>query len=266
MKIAKDILKGLQSYSKAIPFIFKNGFGWLFFVPVLLNAALLFFGFYSVGSLTEVFTSGDWLKKENWDFWGGEVLNETLYWLIWIGLKIAFFFIFAYVGGFVVLILMSPILAYISELTDKKITERDYPFDFIQLLKDVWRGVVIAVRNMFLELFWMVLLFFFTFIPVIGWISPIIMFFISSYYYGFSFLDYNNERKRMSVKESTAYMRSNKGRAIGVGTLYALLLLIPVIGPMLSGFAAIISTVAAAITYIEIENIDSFSRIEERNG
>jgi CysZ protein len=193
------------------------------------------------------------MKKENWDFWGGDVLNETVYWIIWIGLKIIFFFIFAYVGGFVVLMLMSPVLAYASELTEQKTLGTDYPFNLIQLIKDIWRGVLIALRNLFIELFWMVLMFFFTFIPVVGWTSPIIMFFISSYYYGFSFLDYNNERKRLSVSESTRLIKKRKGIAIGVGALYAIFLLIPLIGPMLSGFAAIISTVSATLAYLEIE-------------
>ena len=253
MKIVNETLIGLKSYSKAIPFIFKNGLGWLFFVPILLNIVLLFFGFYSVGSLTEIVVSSDWLQKENWDFWGGDVLNETLYWIIWIGLKIIFFIIFAYVGGFVVLILMSPVLAYASELTEKKSTQKEYPFNFIHLLKDVIRGVVIALRNLFIELFWMVLMFFFTFIPIIGWTSPIIMFFISSYYYGFSFLDYNNERKRLSVKESTQLIKQRKGISIGVGALFAVFLLIPIVGPMLSGFAAIVSTVSGTLAYLEID-------------
>lgn len=254
MRIVNETLEGLKSYSKAIPFIFKNGLGWLFLVPVLLNIVLVLFGFYSVGSLTDIVTSSDWMKKENWDFWGGDVLNETLYWIIWFGLKIIFFFIFAYIGGFVVLILMSPVLAYASELTEKKSTGKDYPFHFTQLIKDIWRGILIATRNLFIELFWMVLMFFFTFIPVIGWTSPIVMFFISSYYYGFSFLDYNNERKRLTVAQSTRLIRRRKGIAIGVGALYALFLLIPIIGPMLSGFAAIISTVSATLAYLHLEN------------
>lgn len=257
MKIVTETLIGIKSYSNAIPFIFKNGLGWLFFVPILLNIILLFFGFYSVGSLTEIVFSSDWFQKENWEFWGGDVLNETLYWIIWIGLKIIYFIIFAYIGGFAVLILMSPVLAYASELTEKISTQKEYPFSLIQLLKDVIRGIVIALRNLIIELFWMVLMFFFTFIPIIGWTSPIIMFFISSYYYGFSFLDYNNERKRLSVKESTQLIRQRKGISIGVGALFAVFLLIPIIGPMLSGFAAIISTVSATLAYLEMEKQQS---------
>ena len=66
------------------------------------------------------------------------------------------------------------------------------------------------------------------FIPVIGWlISFLGNFVISSYFYGFSFMDYTNERQRLSLKDSIAYISNNKGLAIGIGSVFVFCFFIP---------------------------------------
>ena len=98
-----------------------------------------------------------------------------------------------------------------------------------------------------------IILFFVSFIPVVGLISTPLLFFISSYYYGFSFMDYTAERRKLTVKESIHFVKQNKGLAIGNGLPFALALLIPVIGVSLSGFIALISTVAATMAILKKE-------------
>jgi CysZ protein len=71
---------------------------------------------------------------------------------------------------------------------------------------------------------------------------------ISAYYYGFSFIDYNLERKQYTVSDSVNYMKKNRGIVMGNGIVFALVLAIPLIGIALSSFVAIISAVAATIS------------------
>ena len=66
-------------------------------------------------------------------------------------------------------------------------------------------------------------------------------------FYGFSFIDYTNERRRLSVKQSVAFIRQNKGVAVTNGAVFSLLLMIPFCGYSLAGFGAIISVVAATL-------------------
>ena len=115
------------------------------------------------------------------------------------------------------------------------------------------RGIIIAIRNFALEMLAIVLLFFLSFVPVIGLLSTPILFVVSSYFYGFSFLDYTAERRRLKLKESIFFINRNKGLVITNGSLFAGALLIPIIGVSLSGFLAIISTVAATISILEKE-------------
>ena len=147
-----------------------------------------------------------------------------------------------------VLILMSPILAIVSEKAERVLEGNDYPFTFKQLLIDIVRGIRISIRNFAFEMLFIVLLFGLSFVPLVGLGTSPILVIVSAYYYGFSFIDYNLERKKYSVSDSVNYMKKNRGLVIGNGILFALILAIPIIGIALSSFAAIISAVAATIT------------------
>jgi CysZ protein len=53
-------------------------------------------------------------------------------------------------------------------------------------------------------------------------------FVIGFFYYGFSFLDYVNERRRLNIDESILFIRKHRGLAIGIGSVYTFLILMPV--------------------------------------
>lgn len=228
---------------------------WYFIFPVILNVILLVGSFAAVGQLAS------WLSD-----WIGEHLDSLsdLAWLsflkgavsviIHILLKIFSFVIVAIFGGYIIVIILSPVFSYMSEKTERILSGKSYPFDADQLMRDIVRGVLIALRNMFIETFWMVIAFIVGFIPVIGFLAPFGLFFVSSYFYGFSFLDYTIERRKLTISESVRFMRSNKGVPIGNGAIYALFMLIPYCGVALAGFAAIVSVVAATISVHELEN------------
>jgi len=66
----------------------------------------------------------------------------------------------------------------------------------------------------------------------------------------------------MDIKHSVAFVKENKGLAIGNGTIFSLVLMIPFIGVILSGFISIISIVAATIGTTELivknKELDNF--------
>ncbi len=254
MTFFKQAELGFRTYFSAISFIFSKGLWWAFLFPILLNF-LLFFGGYS---LTESLTGHmqEWvnarLSMAGADLFFSEYLPGFIEGLIWLLMKVLFFFVFAYFGGYITLILLSPLFAYISERTEEIISGKKYPFNLAQFLRDIVRGVFIAVRNMLLETAWMILLLILAFIPLIGWLGAIPLFFISAYFYGFSFIDYTSERRKLSVGRSVEFVRSHKGLAIANGTMFCLFLLIPILGVMFSGFVAIVSVVAATLAVNEI--------------
>src|SRR4030095_6736464 len=81
------------------------------------------------------------------------------------------------------LIIGSPVFAYLSEKTESILEGRDYPFSLKQLLQDAWRGRQMAVRNTLWQTAYIVALLALSFVPVVGWIAPLISLFLECYYY-----------------------------------------------------------------------------------
>lgn len=256
MSLLKDISIGISSYGKAIEFIFRHKLHYVFLVPLFLTIILLASGFSLVGELNELLWKRleNWYDPDSWEFWGADFLSGFLSVLIWLVLRILFFLLYAFIGGYLVLIIMAPLLAWLSERTEAIILKTEYPFSWLQLFKDMFRGMLLAARNFLVEILAMILLFFLSFIPLLGFITAPILFLISAYFYGFSFMDYTSERRKLKIKESVNFVKQNKGLAIANGGVFALVLLIPFIGVSLASFLSIISTVAASISILKKEN------------
>ncbi|RZT96681.1 CysZ protein [Ancylomarina subtilis] len=255
MTFFKDFGFGLRTYSEALSFIFKKKLAWFFLFPIAFNILLFWFGWDLVSHFTEtakVYLENQ-LQLKQGDFWGSGFLKTAMDAFVWITFKVMFFLLFAYLGGYIIIILMSPIFSYLSERTEKIKTGVDYPFSIVQLLKDVLRGVLIAIRNFSIELLLTGLMFILSFIPIIGWFAAIMLFFISAYFYGFSFMDYALERKKLNLKQSVQFMGENKGIVIANGFVFSLCLIIPFCGVSFSSFAAIISVVAGTLAISEMD-------------
>ncbi|MBI3500202.1 MAG: EI24 domain-containing protein [Bacteroidetes bacterium] len=254
MIFSKQVELGFRSYFNAIGFIFSKGLWWAFFIPLLLNI-LLFIGGYS---LIENLTTHvqDWLKGilglDSDSFFLSKYLGVFIAGFVWIFFRVLFFFVFAYYGGYIILILLSPLFAYLSAKTEEIISGKKYPFDGDQWMRDMVRGILIVLRNLFIQTGWIILMFVAGFIPVVGWFSAIVLFLVSAYFYGFSFIDYTSERRKLKIHESIQFVRANKWLAISNGFIFCLFLLLPFCGILFSGFAAIVAVVAATLAVNEI--------------
>jgi CysZ protein len=80
-----------------------------------------------------------------------------------------------------------------------------------------------------------------SFIPVVGWLTPMVGFFIESYFFGFAMMDYSCERHRLNMSQSIGFIRQHRGMAIGNGMIFYLFMLIPVLGWMLAPSYAVIA-------------------------
>ncbi len=241
----------IKSYLTALSFVFEKGLWKYFIYSILISALLVFGGFELAKNLSD--TIEKWVMSYvNINSGGGMLsfLGDTLHFLLNIGLKIVFFFVFSTFSKYILLIIMSPIMALISERTEEIVTGKIYPFNVFQFMKDILRGIIIALRNMFIEFGFIFLGFLIVWIPLIGWLSTLFLFVLSYYFYGFSMIDYISERRRSGISQSVRYVRKNKGLAIGNGFIFSLLFAIPFIGGMI---AAVLAPVAACIAVLEIE-------------
>ena len=152
------------------------------------------------------------------------------------------------VGKYVMLASLSPVLALLSERCDEIVSGKRFPFKLGQFLKDIGRGILVALRNLFAELGMLSLLWVFTFvIPILAPVTIVLAFVISAFYYGFSMIDYIHERDRMGLRKSFQFMRDHRGLAIALGVGIAAGMMIPLIGFIIASFISILGAVAAVI-------------------
>lgn len=261
MKASKQIGIGFKGYFKAIELLFSKGYMKFMLFPLLLNILIFWVGISQISDLSVVARESfiNWVDIANADFWGASFLQGALSGVITVIIYVMFFITYALLGGYIIMIILSPLFSIISEKTERLLMdgEIDYPFNLKYFVKDIVRGVGIALRNVFIELGILLIVFILGLIfSFISWIGIIFMFFVSAYFYGFSYMDYTNERNRLSVKESVSFMRKYKWIAIINGSLFALVLFIPYVGVALSSFVAVISVIAGTVSMIEIDKFE----------
>ena len=241
--LLKELIIAIQAYFKAHRFIVKHRLWKWILIPGILYAILFCAGIYffwqSSGHVIDYFFSKTGLKalmvKEQ-DSWLRFlfILGQLILQLI---LLLVYFSWFKYLF----LIIGSPIFAYISERTEAIINGTEYPFDLKQFGKDIIRGIAIAFRNTLWQTVYTISIFILAFIPVIGWATPVLIVFIECYYFGFSMLDYNSERRKLSVAQSIDFIGNHKGLAIGNGMVFYLMHGLPIIGWVLAPTYAVIA-------------------------
>ncbi len=161
--------------------------------------------------------------------------------MIWLLLMFFYFSLFKYLW----LIIGSPVFAYLSEKTEALLAGKEYPFDGKQILKDMLRGIRLALRNALWQTVYTVSILILSFIPVAGWVTPVISMFVECYYYGFSMLDYSCERNKLSPSQSVAFISNRKGLAIGNGLGFYLMHCLPIVGWVLApAYAVVAATIS----------------------
>ncbi len=234
-----------NSYIKAIQLLNKKNMWGLVLLSGLVYLLLIGVGAYGLYQGIDYFV--DWVLQIGWVH-KMEESYRLLKWLakaivvaLYISSFVAYFSIFKYI----LLTVASPLYAYISEKADSAITGKDVPFNLNQLIIDVVRGIRISLKNLLKQSWLTLVLWVLSFIPIVGLFSALILLMVDCYYYGFAMLDYNCERKKMSVSESLQFIQQRRGLAVGNGLVFYGLFLLPVIGiiigPPLSAIAATIS-------------------------
>lgn len=207
---------GLQSYWKAIKFMIEYRFYWYLGIPAVL---MLFI--YWMGAKIQ---SHKFIPQT-------ETMNEVIWYMFYLLIEISIAVLLMKFAKYLVVALLSPLLAKLSAKTENILTGNIYPWDFAQLVSDVKRAMRIIVRNLMWEYFFFLIILIVSFI---GWEDPksspifYLTFVIGFYYYGFAFMDYINERRRLTMDQSISFIRENRGLAIVIGGIYSILILVPV--------------------------------------
>jgi CysZ protein len=250
--MVQNIIKGLKIYTRAYGLISKLKLWTYFVIPMVISLIVFTVVFVSAYGLSN--NLGDWIAN----IW------------IWETGKGPFTAISRFIGGLFVLIIglvvykhvilalsapfMSPVSEKIEEyFTGKPAINRNNRSFLEQLL----RAVKLSTRNLLKELLYTIPILLLKFIPVINIFSTALLFLMQAYYAGFANMDYTLER-HLSYKDSVAFVRANRGLAIGNGIGFLLLLFIPVFG--------IILILPLSVTSASIMSIHLLFNDKERIG
>jgi len=241
--LLKEIIISIQAYFKAHRFIVKNRLWKWIIIPGVIYTILFIAGMYffwqSSGEVINYLLSlsglKTWMQNEH-----SSLLRFVFIFTQLILHLILMFFYFSWFK-YLFLIIGSPVFAYLSEKTEALIEGKTFPFDAKQFIKDITRGIGIAIRNTLWQTVYTVSILFLSLIPVIGWATPVLALFIECYYFGFSMLDYSSERNKLSVAHSIEFIGHHKGLAIGNGMVFYLMHGLPVIGWIFAPSYAVIA-------------------------
>lgn len=249
----KEIIISIQSYFKAHAFIRKHKLWKWIIIPGITYTALFSISMYYFVKTANNFN--EWITlKTGLKVWLDSMhsgLLGFLFTLAALALLVVQVMLYFSLFKYLWLILGSPVFAYLSEKTDAIVNNTGYTFSYKQLMKDILRGIKIALRNALWQTVYVVAILILSLIPVIGIGAPLIALMVEFYYYGFSMLDYNCERRNISATESIYYIGNHKGLAIGNGLVFYFIHLLPVIGWI---FAPAYAVIAATLSMHELKN------------
>ncbi|WOD45212.1 EI24 domain-containing protein [Hwangdonia lutea] len=239
----KNITSAIKAYLGAFSLISKLKLWKYFAIPILISvvtAISIGVSAYGLSDNIGYYISKIWVWK-----WGKETFT-TIGNIIG-GLLIIAIGLILY--KHIIMALSAPFMSPVSEKIEAYLTgKQEHSHRNTSFFQQLWRGLRINIRNLFMEIMLTILILIISLIPVIGWITSLLLFVVQAYYAGFGNMDYTLER-HYKYADSIKFVRKHHGLAIGNGLVFMGFLFIPVIGVILvlplSVTAATLKTVEA---------------------
>lgn len=214
MNLFRQFWIGLSSYWKAAQLIFSSTMWLAFVIPIMLSIGLYY--------------GGEMITDQLRDYKFSELSDDNGSEYLLLGIQFILVYVTKFMNKYLVLALLAPLLAGLSAQAEKMLTGNQYAFNFKLYLNDIVRALTISGRNMGIQLLLMAAFFIITLIYALpDFVYQALYFVIAFYFYGFSFMDYPSERRRLSVAESVQFTRKHWLAAFTLGAIYGGLFLIP---------------------------------------
>lgn len=249
LKLIQNLGLTMGAFGQALPQLFKKGYRRYLALPILAYLALL------VGLL--------WLMLNNINRWLnillgffgydlGELQSYSI--ILVILFQILMIFFMGSLFKYSVLIILAPFMSFLSEKVEEEALGNSYPFSMAQLISDIFRAIRINLINFLKEMGLTIILWILALIPVVGILSPFILFAVQSYFLGYGLMDYNAERWRWSSSETETWMRKHRSAVTAVGMAFHGLFLIPVLGWIFAPAWAVIAGTKVALNLRQAEH------------
>jgi CysZ protein len=216
----RNFFAGISAYGRAVSLISTMHLWSYFLVPAVISIVLAGIIFSIAWYLGD--DVGRWIS----DLYPWEAGQQTVQKIsIFIGsLLLAAIGLILYKN--LVMALASPFMSKLSERIEKRseFYAHEAPYSSARILKEIVRGLRIALRNISREIFFTILLLLIGLIPIFSPFVVVMIFLVQAYYAGFGSMDYTIER-HLNVRSSIRFVRDYRWLAIGNGTVFVLLLM-----------------------------------------
>lgn len=246
----KAITLVFNSFSDSFKVIKDAGLRKFYFLPGIISM-FLFGGFIYLGeylSLNLASALENFFKLQEY----GSILYIFIKILVWI--CTVFFYYLVYKS--LLLVIISPILGYVSERVETHLTGKKFDFTFKDNLRFLIRGIDIGLKSFFKQMVGTCVVMLLGFIFPINLSIPLLIFIIQGYFTGFSFMDYTLERYNLSPKESLDFLKKQRIYAALCGGIFTLLFFIPVVGIFIAPLITCVAT-----TMITLELLKEHSKV-----
>lgn len=241
------IIDGASSYIDSFGIIKKYKLWKYVLLSGLVSLGLGLLIFYTVWNSAD--SVGDWISGfYKWEL-GRSYVERFLDYFAGGLMFVISFLLYKYI----IMVIVSPFMSMMSEEIERQESVHYIPqsFAITKMIRDLLRGLRIAISNLTRELSLTLLIFIVGFFPLMTIITPVLLFLVQAYYAGFGNIDYFLER-HTNVRASRQFVKRNKGLAIGNGAIFLLILFIPVVGLFLAPALA-----TAAATTESMRRFDS---------
>lgn len=244
----RNIFKGIKAYGGSIELISKLGLWKYFGIPVLISivvASLVLISAYALADDFGYYFSKLWI----WD-WG----KESFFFLSKILSGILILLVGITVYKHVVMALSAPFMSPVSEKIEAHLLGADnHKHRKTSFGEQLLRGIQINMRNLGMEILLTIPILIIGFVPILGFVSTLLLILTQGYYAGFGNMDYTLER-HFNYSESIKFVKQHRGLAIGNGIIFILFLLIPVIGIILVLPLSVTAASTQTVALLQEEN------------
>lgn len=207
-----------------------------YFLPGIIGI-LLFIIFIWIGDFLSVN-----LAVQLESFFKLEEFHSILYIFIKILVWVCTVFFYYLVYKSLLLVIISPILGYVSERVETHLTGKKFNFTFKDNIRFLLRGIDIGLKSFFKQMVGTCAVMLLGFIFPINLSIPLLIFIIQGYFTGFSFMDYTLERYNLSSKESLNFLKKQRIYAALCGGIFTILFFIPILGIFIAPLITCVAT------------------------
>ena len=239
----KELIITIGALFKAHECIIKNKLlKWILFAGILYFC-MFCFGIYFYFKTVNIFiswfyqaTNVNKLLSFNDNFFGFIITMESF--SIYFILLLMYFALIKYIFFW----LLTPLLIYFQCKVQSILSENKFPFTY-DLFIHSYKFISLAfIRLISIQTFYLVLLLFLTFIPILGWFIPFLALIIECFYAGAILNLYSFGVMRKKLTYTFSYFNIYSGMNIGTGIVFYFIHFIPILGWMTAPFYALVSS------------------------